>query len=586
MSNLRIVFIVCIAFLLSAPVIANNKTSERINGVADFLLERANDNYLYIFQRKIQSNKALACYFPTTYDNLTVGGDSSLKRLLTSRDLWKESIQSDLEFLTIRSLAVEIESTLEVSKNSVVIASTALDFINQVSLLDNGKLYDLNVIDPNMNTELKRRINGFTDGLGQFVVDLNKFRRYQQLCPAPVISMAEFKKEFDSLRQLNSNLRQWYQHIELNASDLRLKDGSSSWGKMCEAFGVPASNCIDSTSTVKAFKQYKLQKLVNPQILKNISIIGEVVDAVRNNKQEIINAAIKDAVCLKLGIAKEQCTDKHTLKVAVREIVNGSSLDSSGQTISKIDAELLAKVSAINQVANSIPSQSEDITSQVFKALKKINKQHESHLQKLEKKSLLEPENKSIQEIAIALNNEIEGFDKLSRHILFFASVADANSANEVKSILTNYTLPSVSFFEKRKQGNHFMVTSYLGLSYNVEEESASTQSNNGLFVPIGLEYSRGVNWLNGSLRSVSVMFSPVDFGHPINLKLNDLEDDFELDEIIAPSVTFAVGLNDYPLTLGVGYQKGRQLEASNESENRVILFFAFDMPLLNLHGD
>ncbi len=69
-------------------------------------------------------------------------------------------------------------------------------------------------------------------------------------------------------------------------------------------------------------------------------------------------------------------------------------------------------------------------------------------------------------------------------------------------------------------------------------------------------------------------MFNPVDFGHPVILKLNDIEEDFDLDEIIVPSVTFALELDDYPLTVGVGYQKGRELELSSGTENRVILFF------------
>ena len=136
----RLFFMVICCAIFSYPESSSaNNTSERINGVAEFLIERANDNYLYIFQRKLQNNQTLSCYFPSTYDNLAVGGSSSLKRLLTSRDLWKESIQQDLEFLTIRSLAMEIESTLKASEISVEVASNTLDFINLFMIRIDGK---------------------------------------------------------------------------------------------------------------------------------------------------------------------------------------------------------------------------------------------------------------------------------------------------------------------------------------------------------------------------------------------------------------------------------------------------------------
>jgi len=575
------IFLLSLSFHLTAA----SKTTERINGVAEFLIDRANDNYLYIFQRKIQKNETLSCYFPTTFENLTVGGSTSLKRLLTSRDLWKESIQNDLEFLTIRSLAVEIESTLNVSEASVKIASSALDFIDLFQLDINGERYNLNVIDLTADQNIQGRINGFTYGLGQVVSDLNEFRRYQKLCPAPTINIDEFKRQFDSLRHLNDNLNDWVEHIEVNAADLRIKDSvaNGSWQAVCEKLNVSGSDCFDGTSTIKAFKQNKLKELIDPNIIRNINIIKEAVDGIRNNKEQIINSAIRNAVCQKLEIADSQCTDKNTVIETVNEIVNADSVSNTG----RIDTELLEKIKMISQVAALLPSSNEDVTSQVFQALKRLKSQIQIEL--TAKYNELES-NLGVEDVLAQkqqeLKSRLESFDKLSRHILFFASVADASTASEVISILASYTLPSVSFFEKREEGNHFMVTSYLGVSYNLDEEGQTEKSNNGLFVPIGLEYSRGVNWFDGNIRSASVMFSPVDFGHPINLKLNNIEEDFELDEIIAPSIAFSLGLEDYPLNFGIGYQKGRQLTASSETENRVILFFAFDMPLLSLYGD
>lgn len=589
MNSLKLSVYLFLAFsgLILANDLKASNTSERINGVAEFLIERANDNYLYIFQRKLQDNQNLSCYFPATYENLSVGGSSSLKRLLTSRDLWKDSIQSDLEFLTIRSLAAEIESTLKASSVSVEVASNTLDFVNLFLIRIDGVDYPLNVIDPNLDPQTRSIINGFTFGLGQVVEDLNKFRKYKNLCPAPAVDIEAFKKEFESLKQLNFNLKGWMSHVKRYSNLLVLNGSANSltWGSACQALGVPSSRCVDGQSTVNTFIQIKLASLLNPKIIENINIIQDTLDSLKNNKQQILNKAIRDAVCTRLNIGSNECTDKNALLNAVNQIVlTDNSAD--GSTIdSKITQELLDRIKAIKELVDSLPSDAEDVTSQVFSALKKIKQQIEIELtikyQQIENEVGVE---EALQRKQDELKKRIEKFDKLSRHILFFASVADANSAAEVKSILTNYTLPSVSFFEKRKEGNHFMISSYLGVSYNTDENSESEESNNGLFVPIGLEYSRGVDWFGGSIRSASIMFSPVDFGHPVNLKLNDIEKDFELDEIIAPSVTFALGLDDYPLTFGVGYQKGRELEFAGGTENRVILFFAFDMPLLSLH--
>lgn len=560
---------VFVLFILSVAVsfaTAADNTSQRINGVAEFLIERANDNYLYIFQRKVQDNQALQCYFPTTYDNLSIGGSTGLKRLLTSRELWKDSIQKDLEFLTLRSLAKEIETTIHVSEASVKIASKALDIIQMFKLDINGTQYALNFVPTGVSKNVRDRINGFTLGLGNFVVDLNRFRQYENLCPAPQISLSNFKKEFETLENTNKNLTDWIAHLEKNASSLVL--AGTTWDNVCERLELSSGSCVDAKSTIEAFKQQKLSTIIDPQLVSQLNVIKETIETIRGNKEDIVNQAIRDAVCGKLGIQEQNCTDRQAVVAAVNEIVR-SRVSSSATPSALIDEELLNKIKAITEIAASIPVTQEDVTTKVFAALKKIKQQIESN-----------------PELRDRLEEELEKFDKLSKYILFFSSVADADTADEVKSILRNYTLPSVSFFEKREEGNHFMVTSYLGLSYNLDEEAGAEKTNNGIFVPVGLEYSRGVNWFSGSVRSASVMVSPFDFGHPVNLKLNDIEEDIEYDEIVAPSLTFAVGFKDYPLTLGLGYQKGRRLELTNESENRVILFFAFDMPLVSLHGD
>ena len=77
-------------------------------------------------------------------------------------------------------------------------------------------------------------------------------------------------------------------------------------------------------------------------------------------------------------------------------------------------------------------------------------------------------------------------------------------------------------------------------------------------------------------------MLSPVDFAYPVSLKLNGVEEDVELDEIIAPSISLAYGIKDYPVNIGIAFQKGKRFSVQNQEEKRILLFVAFDMPLFS----
>ena len=100
---MRFVWILVALGLLLSPVTYASTESARIDGVAQFLIDRANDNYLYIFEKKIRESNVFQCYFPETRANLDVGG---LKELLYSRGLWEDSIKKDLNVLATRAVAV------------------------------------------------------------------------------------------------------------------------------------------------------------------------------------------------------------------------------------------------------------------------------------------------------------------------------------------------------------------------------------------------------------------------------------------------------------------------------------------------
>lgn len=95
----RIVFILSLAALmLVAPRISQavDPQEKAISGVTDFLLDRANDNYIYIFQRKLESNELMKKYLPAT---LRVAKAGDLRALLTNTELWEEAFNKDKEKL-------------------------------------------------------------------------------------------------------------------------------------------------------------------------------------------------------------------------------------------------------------------------------------------------------------------------------------------------------------------------------------------------------------------------------------------------------------------------------------------------------
>jgi hypothetical protein len=169
--------------------------------------------------------------------------------------------------------------------------------------------------------------------------------------------------------------------------------------------------------------------------------------------------------------------------------------------------------------------------------------------------------------------------DKIKRYVLFFAQIRDSDSAEQVSEILKAYTMPSVSFFEKRRK--HVVnIQSYVGLyGGNVDSPDEQNEGENyGIFAPIGLEFSKP---LGGD--AISLLLAPFDFGYPISLKLDGTTKDIEFNEIVAPSITLNYGFKDYPLAIGGGYQRGRSLENDNSNEERLFIHLSFDMPLFSL---
>lgn len=173
----------------------------------------------------------------------------------------------------------------------------------------------------------------------------------------------------------------------------------------------------------------------------------------------------------------------------------------------------------------------------------------------------------------------------LKRYVLFFAEIQDAkNDEESIKSILTAYTLPPVSFAMKRDPYNNYLfINSYLGTSWGTNSSKNKLNETKGfnLYAPVGLEFA-GV-WEKLCSSPVSIYLAPFDFAYPISLKLRGIESELNLDDIVSPSIGITKGIKNLPLSFGIAIQKGKEVGSGNE-EVRVFGFVAFDMPLLSLY--
>lgn len=156
---LKRLFAIFVIFIVSANNLWADDT-DRIDGVADFLIERANDNYLYILEKRIRDNKALKLYLPTTYDQLT---NLDLKRVLQSSPLvWKKSVENDLNLLKERYRNIlNQEVNAYVSNKESKYMDIFIEKAKDARLILDGEEYSLTVVSltaPQKVKEITNRI--------------------------------------------------------------------------------------------------------------------------------------------------------------------------------------------------------------------------------------------------------------------------------------------------------------------------------------------------------------------------------------------------------------------------------------------
>jgi hypothetical protein len=487
-ASARFIAALACALLTAAPGTARAITdSERIEAVSEFLLDRAQANYLYIFEQRMKNNDTVRCYFPTVYSRIR---DYDLRLFLKTREDWGDSIEKDLGNLARSAAAKAIAAKVDLRAIALQGTNRYVEIAQYVEVEHKGKRLPLHVMDTSSSAEERAVVNGFYQfiTLRDLLLTVDQAIRATGPCGLPALSSADIANFVREAKVALSDLQAWRRHIDSQAANLRLNTAKLDADCRVEKGRPPVCAALDRMRT-------GLQPFVDE------------LKAAGGEMQKVIDA----------------------------------NRDLPGR-LERFEDELKAAKTKTRKVQLAI---------------------------------------ELLQETAPSLHDEIA--ESLKKYALFFAEISDAQNTEEVKAVLTAYTLPAVSFGLKReKYKGRATISAFLGYAYGAvlnDNETLNDDNNHGVYAPLGLDLSLGTSW-GGSF---SLMVAPFDFGYPVSLKLNGVKEDLKLEDIVAPSIVLAYGKARYPLTGGLVYQWGRKDPASNIAERRLMLFLGFDMPLFSL---
>jgi len=565
-----------------------------IDGFSEFLIERADANLVAIFERRLKNDKKFQCYFPNTYEKID---HINLENLFASKSYWESGLEADLEELIYRSMYVETQNSLkffnEPAMKNLLNYNRASEVLQFFEYENNNQRYAINHINLDDPQTLKDEINGFS-AFGKVIQAVNEIDPEffeTDICDDIGHQSGYYKNKLKLFSDAASELVNWLGHVKKYGSYLKL----SATGKselVCKEKQLDQSACaslvIDDKAVIKDLfnlnfpVELKYAKETAERIVHAYEVIQQFVEKEKDAIDEIrlLIETLKNEDLDKKSIKRikkilelaKDLTDVDTLTDDLggraKEFIELKDTTTEPKAVRR---ELMVEVMA----STKSKVDAEDIDAKkAFEILRDLidNKS----LQSFTDRALV-----SLELLEDSSTFSASGFARLSNSVMFFASIADANDKDGVKAILTAYTLPAVSFAEKRKYGTGVFFSAYLGLAGSDfdDQDSDEEASGSGLFAPVGLEWNYGME--DGG--SWSVMLSPIDMGYPINLKLHGIEDEVEFDELVAPAITFAYGFADYPINVGLGYQRGRTLDDVDEAEEGYLLFLSFDMPLLQL---
>ncbi len=239
----------------------------------------------------------------------------------------------------------------------------------------------------------------------------------------------------------------------------------------------------------------------------------------------------------------------------------------------------------------------EEETSDIFSPLIREAKSS------LNRDSLTKNEKKQLEETIE--NNESYHLliNNLTKYGNFIGTVAQAQSADEVKSAIEAVALPTGSSSIKKKTPFNIALNAYIGGHAGHENVEGSQEiilsdgiNSAGIFTPVGITFSTGLFRNKNYSTSISLLGSIIDISAVTTYRLDssdtNINAEITLENIISPGGYLIIGLPYMPLSLGFGAQINPNLrkvtadgiDISVDKYTRFSIFLAVDIPIFNLY--
>jgi hypothetical protein len=452
--------------MIAAPNQKINANSDKeIQALAKFLIDRANENFMYTYKKSIMDNKFIQKYFPSTYDMIA---RISFDMLIMNKDLLNKCIDEDMRGMYI----ILLEDIL------------------------------LNVDNYNMNFFIEKNLIFSDKDLKGDGESIN------------ILDTNTFKGKHDALQtqieKLNNNIievRNIIKDFNEDNTSINIKDMAKGISDLCDTI-IETINTIKKNSPDE--KQFDNYLMIISKTKNFFSILSEAIAAIEKVK------------------------------------------DDEGNYLTVISYYI-----------------------SIFKDI--------------------EIYEKGCIDINLRTSKSFEQFKKFA---FLIVQLADAKNEDEKLALLKANILPAVSFAGKRHNDFNLSIGSYLGFSvtykyyYNRPEEvdkRKTTDGMFGLFAPIGLELSKGINQKifsnNLRLGTIGVFVNILDLGEVVNNQIYNQHKTFSYKDIFYPGAFIVAGAKEWPLSFGAGCRyHNTRYDSYQVKEIQAIAFFAFDMPLFALY--
>lgn len=151
----------------------NNVENNIVAGTAEFLTERANENFFYIFEKKLGKNEFLKFYFPNTFRLL---GTTQLQILLTNKDIWNFSVKNDLTQITENFFKIINEKSKALPADELAFIDSLLTWIQGVEIKIGDNIYPLNAQPISLNSNERIQYNFVFNKFEKFISTAGRIR--------------------------------------------------------------------------------------------------------------------------------------------------------------------------------------------------------------------------------------------------------------------------------------------------------------------------------------------------------------------------------------------------------------------------